>query len=191
MKRRNTGCNWFGGTILALGIVSAAAGAGDGRGVAEPRCGSAPPASPRSQDKIHEESQFSIRQRDALPWEAIGDRAPSFDRLESRSHNRIVLPDSTPSASGPLLACPAGRWDGYTGRYADVWGDGDYVYLPNQGAGGMPARVHVIDISNPGPPVLDETLFIPPPNAAAAALIAAAAALIAAAQQILDALGCQ
>ena len=112
MKRRETGCNLFGGPILALGFVLAAAGAGHGNGVAGPRCGSAAPAIQTSQDRIHGESRSSIRQRDALPGEAIGDWAPSFDRLDraspalpGRSKERIVLPDSTPNASAAFTVC--------------------------------------------------------------------------------------
>lgn len=65
----------------------------------------------------------------------------------------------------PINAYAVGRWDEYTGQYSDVWGDGDYAYLPNwRLSDGLAARVHVIDISDPTNPVLDETLFIPAPN---------------------------
>ncbi len=58
-----------------------------------------------------------------------------------------------------------GQWDGYSGTYADIWVDGDYAYAPNWGLGdGNTARVHIIDISNPTNPVLDNTFFLPSPN---------------------------
>ncbi len=62
-------------------------------------------------------------------------------------------------------ACPVGRWDDYDGLYSDVWGDGNYAYLPNRSADGNPARVHVIDVSNPGIPQLASTFFLTGANA--------------------------
>ena len=65
----------------------------------------------------------------------------------------------------PVNATQVGHWDGYTGINSDIWGDGDYVYMPNWPLGdGQEARVFILDISDPTNPVLDETLFLPPPN---------------------------
>lgn len=73
---------------------------------------------------------------------------------------RVVL-----ALDPPLHAREIGHWDGHPGRYADVWGEGDFAYLVNWGAiDRLAARVYVIDISNPASPTLDETLLIPAPN---------------------------
>ena len=34
----------------------------------------------------------------------------------------------------PVAAFVVGSWDQYSGTYADIWGDGDYAYLPNYAA---------------------------------------------------------
>ena len=65
---------------------------------------------------------------------------------------------------GAGLACFVGQWNEYNGTYCDVWGDGDYAYLPNWGVDGNSARVHIIDISDPSNPVLATTFFLPPPD---------------------------
>ncbi|MEE9293735.1 MAG: hypothetical protein V3W34_02055 [Phycisphaerae bacterium] len=70
-----------------------------------------------------------------------------------------------PAQDPPVNASLVGTWDGYAGDYADIWGEGNYAYLPNFALGdGMTARVHIIDISNPSSPFLDETFFVPSPN---------------------------
>jgi hypothetical protein len=67
--------------------------------------------------------------------------------------------------SPPVNAALVGHWDGYSGTYADIWADGDYVYLPTFNPNGTAAAVVVIvDISNPANPVHDETFFVPAPN---------------------------
>lgn len=80
-----------------------------------------------------------------------------------------VAPVQTAQAlDPPVNAVQVGHWDGYNGLYCDIWADGDYVYLPNWAAAdGQDARVHVLDISDPANPVLDETLFLPAPNTSA------------------------
>ena len=60
--------------------------------------------------------------------------------------------------------CAVGHWDGYSGLYADVWGDGDYAYIPSWGSDGNEGRVHIIDISDPGNPTLASTFFVPFPS---------------------------
>ncbi len=61
-----------------------------------------------------------------------------------------------------------GRWDLHPGGYSDVWGDGDYAFLPNWPlADGMNGRVYIIDISDPANPVLGTTFFLPAPNQSA------------------------
>lgn len=75
---------------------------------------------------------------------------------------------TTQAVDPPVNAVQVGHWDGYNGNYCDIWADGDYVYLPNWAAAdGQDARVHVLDISDPANPTLDETLFIPAPNTSA------------------------
>lgn len=64
-----------------------------------------------------------------------------------------------------LVICEVGRWDLYDGLYADVWADErNFVYLPNWGSDGNPARVHILDINDPTNPQLINTAFIPLPN---------------------------
>ncbi len=65
---------------------------------------------------------------------------------------------------GLSSVCLVGRWNEYTGLYSDVWGDGDYAYLPNWGADGRDGRVHILDVSNPASPQLASTFFLPSPN---------------------------
>ncbi|MCH7591558.1 MAG: hypothetical protein IH989_02100 [Planctomycetes bacterium] len=72
--------------------------------------------------------------------------------------------DPTSMQGGIQPMCAVGHWDDYSGLYSDVWGDGNYAYLPNWGADGNEGRVHIIDISDPANPTLASTFFIPPPN---------------------------
>lgn len=84
---------------------------------------------------------------------------------EAANRDSSAVSIDTRMQSATETVCLIGRWDGYPGDYCDVWGDGNYAYLPNwRSADGQPARVHVIDISNPTAPILDETLLIPAPN---------------------------
>lgn len=77
----------------------------------------------------------------------------------------VVGEQGQSSAQGGVQAiCAVGHWDGYPGLYSDVWGEGNYAYLPNWGADGNEGRVHIIDISDPANPTLASTFFIPPPN---------------------------
>jgi len=65
----------------------------------------------------------------------------------------------------PLHAITVGQWDGYFGSYCDIWSDGQYAYLPNWTlSDGQPARVHIVDISDPNNPFLADTFFLPLPN---------------------------
>jgi hypothetical protein len=67
--------------------------------------------------------------------------------------------------SPPVNTMLVGHWDGYGGIYSDVWAEGDYLYGGNFALFDQnPARVYVIDISNPSNPTLANTLFIPAPN---------------------------
>ena len=88
------------------------------------------------------------------------------DRLLSHVNRERTVAPQTALASSPLLnSCLIGTWDQYAGFYSDIWADGNYVYMGNYGlSDGFPARVMVIDITNPSNPVLDEELFLPPPN---------------------------
>jgi hypothetical protein len=49
----------------------------------------------------------------------------------------------------PVNAELLGQWDGFSGTYADVWGDGDYGYIGHFGDHG----VHIVDISDRANPV--------------------------------------
>jgi hypothetical protein len=101
----------------------------------------------------------------AVASSSVGWAQPTNPQDDSMNVVGAAHPPQGGTVSGFPSACLIGRWDGYTGGYADVWGDGDYAYIPNYGLGdGNLGRVHVIDISDPGNPVLDETLFIAPPN---------------------------
>ncbi len=65
----------------------------------------------------------------------------------------------------PVNATLVGQWNEYVGAYSDIWGDGNFAYISNWPlSDGNAAQVHVLDISDPANPVLDETLFLPPPN---------------------------
>jgi len=67
--------------------------------------------------------------------------------------------------NAPVNAIEIGHWDGYSGTYSDVWADGDYAYMPNWGlADGQPAQIHIVDISDPTNPVLDNVLSLSSPN---------------------------
>ncbi len=57
-----------------------------------------------------------------------------------------------------------GRWDGFSGSYADVWADGDYAFVAHFGHAG----ISIVDISDPANPVGSEYV-IPPPNDTASA----------------------
>ena len=56
---------------------------------------------------------------------------------------------SARAQDAPLSADLVGQWDGWTGEYADVWGDGDYAYVCHLEHPG----VHIIDVSDPMNPV--------------------------------------
>ncbi len=65
----------------------------------------------------------------------------------------------------PFNASLVGQWDDYDGNYSDIWSDGQYAYLPNwPPADQQPGQVHILDISDPAHPVLDETIFLEFPN---------------------------
>lgn len=65
----------------------------------------------------------------------------------------------------PVNASLVGRWNGYTGDYADVWAQGDYAYVPNWTLiDGATARVHILDISDPTNPTPVAIFFLPSPN---------------------------
>lgn len=75
----------------------------------------------------------------------------------------VLLASSAALAQDPPLnATLLGTWDGHTGSYADVWGEGDFAYVatyvPNQ------AVVYILDVSDPANPTLASSVFIPPPN---------------------------
>ena len=64
-----------------------------------------------------------------------------------------LAPRRAPAAlDPPVNAGQVGQWDEYDGMYSDIWGDGNYVYLPNRDD--QAARVHVLDISDPSNPVV-------------------------------------
>lgn len=64
-----------------------------------------------------------------------------------------------------INATEVGRWNDYPGAYSDVCAEGNYAYVPNFAlADGNTARIHILDISNPANPVLDNTFFVPAPN---------------------------
>lgn len=62
----------------------------------------------------------------------------------------LVFALSTLAAAqdAPQSATLLGSWDGNSGEYADVWGDGDYAYVARFGK----PQVHIIDISDPAAP---------------------------------------
>ena len=77
----------------------------------------------------------------------------------------LTSAEIAPAQDAPVNAILRGTWDGYSGLYADVWADGDYAYLPNWGlADGQPAQIHIINISDPTNPVLDNILSLSSPN---------------------------
>ncbi len=67
--------------------------------------------------------------------------------------------------SPPVNASLVGHWDGYTGEYGDVWGDGNFAYVGSFTLiDGMQGRVHILDISDPSNPTPVSTYFLPSPN---------------------------
>ena len=66
----------------------------------------------------------------------------------------------------PVNATLVGTWDGYNGNYADIWADGDFVYIGSFTLQGplLEASVHIVDISDPANPTLAATYFPPSPN---------------------------
>ncbi|MFQ5462059.1 MAG: immunoglobulin domain-containing protein [Phycisphaerae bacterium] len=80
----------------------------------------------------------------------------------------VALAASGPVVQGqspPVNASLVGQWSGYTGEYADVWGDGNFAYVGSFTLGdGMQARVHILNISDPANPTLASTYFLPSPN---------------------------
>ncbi len=57
-----------------------------------------------------------------------------------------------------------GRWNDYEGSYCDVWAEGDFAYVPNWGADGNAARIHILYIGDPANPILVRTFMLPSPN---------------------------
>ncbi len=67
-----------------------------------------------------------------------------------------LIPAAAASGQG-VNAELVGHWDGYTGTYADIWGDGDYAYICHY----LHHGVNIIDISNPASPVALTEWLVP------------------------------
>jgi hypothetical protein len=73
----------------------------------------------------------------------------------------ILVPVGSALGRGEIVGTSlVGSWDGFSGSYADVWGDGDHAYL---GQFGTPA-VEIVDISDPTNPTLAAQYALPPPS---------------------------
>ena len=77
----------------------------------------------------------------------------------------LIKGQTTDPPGGQPNVCLTGRWNDYVGAYSDVWGDGNYAYVPNwSGGDGQPPRVHILDISDPTDPQLASTFFLSEPE---------------------------
>ena len=80
--------------------------------------------------------------------------------------SNLVSPSSPALAQlPPVNAVQLGHWDEFENEYADVWGQGDYAYLPSglysdRGTG----LVHILDISKPNQPTLVSIVEFSAPN---------------------------
>lgn len=66
----------------------------------------------------------------------------------------------------PVATALLGRWNAYPGAYSEATTDGNYIYGGNfaRNVGDQPARIFVVDITDPTNPVLANEVFIPSPN---------------------------
>ena len=69
------------------------------------------------------------------------------------------------SGGGAPVVSLIGRWDGFTGNYADIWADGDYAYLAHF----LAPSIDILDISDPANPTLVMRYDLMPPNTSSSA----------------------
>ncbi|MDY7108489.1 MAG: dockerin type I domain-containing protein [Planctomycetota bacterium] len=87
-----------------------------------------------------------------------------FNRLGALVITVVTL-ISGPAVGDIIGTSLLGHWDGFDGSYADVWADGQYVYLGHYGT----SEVDIIDISDPANPTPVAEYILPPTNTGASA----------------------